>query len=111
MACLVCRYVMFYEAVAEDDRRSISLAVSRDGIKDWQCLGSAILTAGGSSAWDAGGVGSPCAVSMEGATSAISTTNDLLHSLQWYRVDVQHGDVGLNGLRCPLQLGWVLPED
>lgn len=60
------RYVMFYEGVAEDDTRSISLAVSKDGQKGWKCLGSPILSTDGSSTWDSGGVGGPCAVSMDG---------------------------------------------
>jgi len=33
-----CRHLMFYEAVDRDDRRSIGLAVSRDGKADWQRL-------------------------------------------------------------------------
>ncbi|KAK9805256.1 hypothetical protein WJX72_009116 [[Myrmecia] bisecta] len=53
------RYVMFYEAVADDDRRSIGLAVSRDGLRGWARLDRAVLEAaagGDGSAWDAGGV-------------------------------------------------------
>ena len=33
-----CRHLMFYEAVDQDDRRSIGLAVSPDGKADWQRL-------------------------------------------------------------------------
>lgn len=57
---------MFYEAVAEDDSRTISLAVSKNGIDDWKCLGSPILSPEDTSLWDSGGVGAPCGVSMEG---------------------------------------------
>lgn len=32
------RHLMFYEAVAEDDTRSIGLAVSQDGRTGWQRL-------------------------------------------------------------------------
>ena len=34
--CLGCRYLMFYEAVAGDGRRSIGVAVSPDGIRGWK---------------------------------------------------------------------------
>ncbi|CAK0770976.1 hypothetical protein CVIRNUC_003820 [Coccomyxa viridis] len=61
----VCkRWIMFYEAVASDDTRSISMAVSKDGLKDWARLGRPILEAGQPGSWDAGGVCSPSAVSM-----------------------------------------------
>lgn len=70
---LNCRYVMFYEAIAEDDSRTISLAVSRDGSKAWKCLGKPVIRAGGQGSWDAGGVGEPCAVSMEGKAFEAST--------------------------------------
>ena len=33
-ACL-CRFVMWYEGVADDGTRSIGIAVSDDGISDW----------------------------------------------------------------------------
>ena len=59
---------MFYEAVASDDTRSISMAVSKDGLKDWVRLGRPILEAGQPGSWDAGGVCSPSAVSMAGET-------------------------------------------
>ena len=62
-----CSWIMFYEAVAADNRRSISLAVSKDGIKDWRRLGRPVLEAGQPGSWDAGGVGSPTIVSMAGA--------------------------------------------
>ena len=58
---------MFYEAVAEDGARSIGAAVSRDGLRGWQRLPAPVLAAGEPGAWDAGGVGAPCAVPMAGA--------------------------------------------
>ena len=69
---------MFYEAVAADDVRSIGMAVSRDGVTDWECLpepvlhpasqldGEAAAEASSSPAWDTHSVGAPCAVSMAG---------------------------------------------
>lgn len=60
---------MFYEAVAEDGARSIGAAVSRDGLRGWQRLPDPVLAAGEPGAWDAGGVGAPCAVPMAGAVS------------------------------------------
>ena len=62
----ICRWVMFYEAVAPDNRRSISMAVSGDGRGGWRRLGRPILEAGPQGAWDGGGVGAPCPVSMAG---------------------------------------------
>lgn len=69
------RYVMFYEAVAEDDARTIGMAVSRDGLTDWQCLPEPILQSAASTkvegdesssspAWDGHGIGAPCAIAM-----------------------------------------------
>jgi hypothetical protein len=59
---------MFYEGVDASNRRSIGLAVSTDGWK-WQRLSAPILEAGLPGAWDAGGVGAPCAVPMAGSTN------------------------------------------
>ena len=64
-ACLR-RWIMFYEAVAADNKRSISMAVSKDGVQDWQRLGRPVLEAGQPGSWDAGGVCSPSVVSMAG---------------------------------------------
>lgn len=61
-----CRWVMFYEGVGPDNRRSISMAVSSDGRGGWRRLGRPILEAGPQGAWDGGGVGAPCPVSMAG---------------------------------------------
>ena len=65
---LVClrRWIMFYEAVAADNKRSIGMAVSKDGVRDWQRLGRPVLEAGQPGSWDAGGVCSPSVVSMAG---------------------------------------------
>lgn len=68
---------MFYEAVAEDDARTIGMAVSRDGLTDWQCLPEPILQSAASTkvegdesssspAWDGHGIGAPCAIAMAG---------------------------------------------
>ncbi|KAG2445313.1 hypothetical protein HYH02_008779 [Chlamydomonas schloesseri] len=62
--------LMFYEAVGYDNRRSIGLAVSKDGGAVWRRYGAPVLEAaeGGeaaaAAAWDGGDVGHPCAVSM-----------------------------------------------
>ncbi|KAG2439414.1 hypothetical protein HXX76_004771 [Chlamydomonas incerta] len=63
--------LMFYEAVGYDNRRSIGLAVSKDGGAVWRRYGAPVLEAadgGGAAAgaWDGGDVGHPCAVSMSG---------------------------------------------
>ncbi|KAG1653711.1 hypothetical protein FOA52_004271, partial [Chlamydomonas sp. UWO 241] len=62
------QYVMFYEAVAADNTRSIGMAVSKDGRKGWLRCPTPVLTRpaaeAGAPAWDDGGVGAPCAVSM-----------------------------------------------
>ncbi|GLC40941.1 hypothetical protein PLESTB_000964300 [Pleodorina starrii] len=70
------QFLMFYEAVATDNRRSIGLAVSKDG-KTWRRYPAPVLESqqpaavaeeagpsGASDPWDGGDVGSPCAVSM-----------------------------------------------
>ena len=57
---------MFYEAVAADNRRSIGMSVSKDGVRDWQRLARPVLEAGQPGSWDAGGVCSPSIVSMAG---------------------------------------------
>ncbi|KAL6969767.1 hypothetical protein U1Q18_029478 [Sarracenia purpurea var. burkii] len=62
------KYIMAYEGVAADGGRSIGLAVSKDGLKNWQSInGEAVLKPseeeGG---WDNKGVGSPCLVQMDG---------------------------------------------
>ncbi len=56
---------MFYEGVGEDGRSSIGLAVSDDGSSGWRrCPQPILQAAADKDAWDAGSVGSPCAVAM-----------------------------------------------
>jgi hypothetical protein len=58
---------MFYEAVAKDGTRSIGLATSPDGRSKWARAPAPLLERSGEpGAWDAGGVGAPCAVPMAG---------------------------------------------
>ncbi|XP_057948444.1 uncharacterized protein LOC131144081 [Malania oleifera] len=61
-------YVMAYEGVATGGKRSIGLAESSDGLKDWRRVedGGEVLKAVGEDGWDGGGVGSPCLVQIEG---------------------------------------------
>ncbi|KAA8532957.1 hypothetical protein F0562_032926 [Nyssa sinensis] len=61
------KYVMVYEGVAEDGGRSIGVAVSMDGLKNWQRVqDEAILKPSMEDGWDNEGVGSPCLVQMDG---------------------------------------------
>jgi predicted GH43/DUF377 family glycosyl hydrolase len=61
------KYVMAYEGVAADGGRSIGLAVSSTGLKDWRRLqDEAALMPSVEDGWDNGGVGSPCLVQMDG---------------------------------------------
>jgi hypothetical protein len=56
---------MFYEAVAADGTRSIGVATSPDGRGKWARAAAPLLAPSGEpGAWDAGGVGAPCAVPM-----------------------------------------------
>lgn len=60
-------FYMFYEALDKQGRRCIGLATSGDGLRDWQRHPEPVLQASNEAdAWDGGGVGSPCAVSMAG---------------------------------------------
>ncbi|XWS69681.1 hypothetical protein CRYUN_Cryun04dG0199700 [Craigia yunnanensis] len=62
------KYVMAYEGVDADGRRSIGLAVSPDGLKDWRRLqDEAVLKpAEMNDGWDSKGIGSPCLVEIDG---------------------------------------------
>ncbi|KAJ6689974.1 hypothetical protein OIU85_006277 [Salix viminalis] len=61
------KYLMAYEGVAADGKRSIGLAVSPDGLKDWRRFqDEAVLEASVKDGWDNKGVGSPCLVQMDG---------------------------------------------
>jgi len=55
-------WLMFFEAVAADGRRCIRTATSSDGWSWAEVAGAEALAAGDAGAWDAGGVGSPCAL-------------------------------------------------
>ncbi|XP_008221583.1 PREDICTED: uncharacterized protein LOC103321547 [Prunus mume] len=61
-------YLMAYEGVGGDGGRSIGLAVSPDGLKDWTRLkdDEVVLKASEDCGWDNKGVGSPCLVQMDG---------------------------------------------
>ena len=61
------KYLMAYEGVSANGERSIGLAVSLDGLKDWTRLhDQAILEASEANGWDNKGVGSPYLVQMDG---------------------------------------------
>lgn len=61
------KYVMVYEGVAVDGRRSIGLAESLDGLKNWRRLqDGAILRPSRQGGWDCEGAGSPYLVQMSG---------------------------------------------
>lgn len=63
----VGNYLMAYEGVARDGKRSIGLAVSEDGLKGWrQVSDKPVLMASSEDGWDSRGVGSPCLVQMDG---------------------------------------------
>eukprot|EP00873_Tetraselmis_striata_P025374 jgi/Tetstr1/445638/TSEL_003443.t1 len=58
-------FVMFYEAVAKDDTRSIGMAISKNGLDKWTAVGGPVLAPSGvAGAWDGGSVGTPRAVPM-----------------------------------------------
>ena len=61
------KYVMAYEGVDGNGRRSIGLAVSPDGLKEWRrSQDEAVLMPAEDDGWDNKGVGSPCLVQMDG---------------------------------------------
>ncbi|XP_077213477.1 arabinanase/levansucrase/invertase [Tasmannia lanceolata] len=60
-------YIMAYEGVGADGRRSIGVAESSDGLKDWRsCGGGEAVLMPQEKGWDNEGVGSPCLVRMDG---------------------------------------------
>ncbi|XP_023731346.2 uncharacterized protein LOC111879102 [Lactuca sativa] len=59
-------YLMVYEGVGVDGKRSIGLARSSDGLKDWRRVGGEPILEHAEGCWDDGGVGSPYLVHMEG---------------------------------------------
>lgn len=59
-------YMMAYEGVAADGRRSIGMAISPNGLKEWVRLqDEAILEPSDRGCWDDKDVGSPCLVQMD----------------------------------------------
>lgn len=61
------KYVMAYEGFAANGSRSIGLAVSSDGLKEWRRLQNGpVLMQSEDDGWDCEGVGSPCLVQMDG---------------------------------------------
>ncbi|KAK7274865.1 hypothetical protein RIF29_15965 [Crotalaria pallida] len=59
-------YVMVYEGVAADGRRSIGMAISPDGLKEWTRIqDEAIFKPSDKGCWDDKDVGSPCLVQMD----------------------------------------------
>ncbi|KAA8532958.1 hypothetical protein F0562_032925 [Nyssa sinensis] len=62
-------YLMAYEGLAADGGRSIGIAISPDGLKNWVRLqDDAVLKPSEEDGWDNKGVGSPCLVEMESYT-------------------------------------------
>lgn len=64
------KYIMAYEGIGRDGKRSLGMAVSEDGLKNWMRLGDGFPVLKPSSengkGWDCEGVGSPCLVLMGG---------------------------------------------
>lgn len=62
------KYVMAYEGVGEDGKSRIGVAVSEDGLKNWQRVGEGPVfkESDNDGGWDGEGVGSPCLVQMDG---------------------------------------------
>nr|GMD21095.1 Glycosyl hydrolase, five-bladed beta-propellor domain-containing protein [Ipomoea batatas] len=61
-------YVMAYEGVGVDGKRSIGMAVSSDGLKGWRRVNnskSVLKQCEEEDGWDSEGVGSPCLVEMD----------------------------------------------
>ncbi|PIN13286.1 hypothetical protein CDL12_14092 [Handroanthus impetiginosus] len=63
------KYVMVYEGVGANGKRSIGIAVSSDGLKDWKRVDyNPVLEQSEDCGWDSEGVGMPCLVEMDGDT-------------------------------------------
>ncbi|XVF03298.1 hypothetical protein REPUB_Repub04eG0249100 [Reevesia pubescens] len=62
------KYIMAYEGVDTDGKRSIGLAMSADGLKDWRRIqdDAVLKPATMDDGWDSKGIGSPCLVEMDG---------------------------------------------
>ncbi|KAK4430021.1 hypothetical protein Salat_1302800 [Sesamum alatum] len=62
-------YLMVYEGVNGDGKRSIGLAVSSDGLQHWRRVQDGpVFKQSEDGGWDCDGVGSPCLVQMDGDT-------------------------------------------
>ncbi|KAI3467315.1 hypothetical protein Pfo_023978 [Paulownia fortunei] len=63
------KYLMVYEGVGANGKRSIGMAVSSDGLKHWKRLqDSPVFEQSQDGGWDCEGVGFPCLVQMDGDT-------------------------------------------
>ncbi|KAL7091372.1 hypothetical protein ACP275_12G101500 [Erythranthe tilingii] len=63
------KYTMVYEGVGANGKRSIGMAVSLDGLKDWtRVQDNPVLEQSGDGGWDCEGVGYPYLVQMDGET-------------------------------------------
>lgn len=61
------KYLMVYEGVDANGRRSIGMAESSDGLKQWRKVqDSPVFEVSSDGGWDCEGVGSPCLVQMDG---------------------------------------------
>ncbi|GFZ21484.1 arabinanase/levansucrase/invertase [Actinidia rufa] len=61
------KYLMVYEGVGAGGQRSIGLAMSTDGLKNWERVqGGTVLKPSEEDGWDNKEVGSPCLVQMDG---------------------------------------------
>ncbi|XP_047320161.1 uncharacterized protein LOC124924129 [Impatiens glandulifera] len=58
-------YLMAYEGVDGKGKRSIGLAMSADGLKNWERIERRMILKASECGWDSIGVGSPCLVQME----------------------------------------------
>ncbi|KAL6350742.1 hypothetical protein AAG906_028207 [Vitis piasezkii] len=73
------KYVMAYEGVDGNGRRSIGLAVSPDGLKEWRrSQDEAVLMPAEDDGWDNKGVGSPCLVQMDGDGDGDGVSGDCI---------------------------------
>ncbi|KAL3829878.1 hypothetical protein ACJIZ3_018680 [Penstemon smallii] len=60
-------YLMVYEGVGVNGKRSIGMATSCDGLKDWRRVrDSPVFEQSGDGGWDCEGVGMPCLVHIDG---------------------------------------------
>ncbi|WPT17716.1 hypothetical protein PSENEW3_00005718 [Picochlorum sp. SENEW3] len=89
------QYFMFYEGVCRaKKRRSIGMAVSKDGISSWKRCDAPILEASeDDECWDSGSVGTPWAVSMaKGRWRLYYSGSDKAHGSSWNGIGVALSD-------------------